>query len=99
MFEMLAQSKQQMGARDFHHSKQQVFPFYRVSQLLHEKNVIRFPENGAQVSPFSGWLDWELFACRATSPSGFRTTSNKSFIQSCFKEIFEEAEITHAPRI
>ena len=36
-----------------------------------------------------GWLDWELFACRATSPSGCRATSEpNSFIQSCFKEIF-----------
>ena len=30
-----------------------------------------------------GWLDWELFACRPTSPSGGRATSEtKSFIQS-----------------
>ena len=45
--EMLAQSRQQLGARDLHHGKQQVSPFYRVSQLLHEKNMFRFPENGA----------------------------------------------------
>ena len=35
------------------------------------------------------WVHWELFACRATSPSACRATSEpKSFIQSCFKEIF-----------
>ena len=65
--EMFAQSRQQLGARDFHHGKQQVSPFYRVSQLFHEKNVFRFPENGAlhfegkqQVSPFYHdlGLDW-----------------------------------------
>ena len=36
-----------------------------------------------------GWVGWERFACRATSPSGCRVTSEPySFIQSCFKEIF-----------
>ena len=39
--EMLAQSRQQLGARVLHHGKQQVSPFYHVSQLLHEKNVFR----------------------------------------------------------
>ena len=43
-----------------------------------------------------GWVGWELFACRASSPSGCRATSPSgcratsepnSFIQSCFKEI------------
>ena len=33
-------------ARDLCHGKQRVSPFYRVSQLLHEKNVLRSPENG-----------------------------------------------------
>ena len=64
-------------ARDFHHGKQRVSPFYHVSQLLHEKNVFRFPENmmvlfeGKQrVSPFYHdlgldlvGLDWELLDC------------------------------------
>ena len=36
-----------------------------------------------------GWVDWELFACRSTSPSGCRApTEPNSFIQSYFKEIF-----------
>ena len=43
----LVQSKQRLSARDFHLGKQRVSPFYRDSQLLHEKNVFRFPENGA----------------------------------------------------
>ena len=34
-------------ARDLCHGRQRVASFYRVSQLLHEKNVFRFPENGA----------------------------------------------------
>ena len=57
--EVDCQPRLTLSARDFHHGKQQVFPFYRVSQLLHEKNVFRFPETGAllfegkqQVSPF-----------------------------------------------
>ena len=44
-------------------------PFYRISQILQEKNVFRFPENGAlfedkeRVSPFYhdlrlDWLVW-----------------------------------------
>ena len=64
---MLAQSRQQLGARDFHHGKQQVSQFYRVSQLLHEKNVFRFPEKGAllfegkqQVSAFYHDLELDL---------------------------------------
>ena len=44
--EMLAQIRQKLGARDFHHGKQQVSSFYRVSQLLHEKNVLRFLRMG-----------------------------------------------------
>ena len=44
--EMFAQSRQQLGAREFYHGKQQVSPFYRISQLLHEKNVFRSPGNG-----------------------------------------------------
>ena len=44
--ESFAQSRQQLGARDFHHGKQRVSPFYRDLQLLHEKNVFRSPENG-----------------------------------------------------
>ena len=50
-----------------HEGKQWVSPFYRVSQLLHEKNVFRFPENGAllfegkqQVSPFYHDLGLDL---------------------------------------
>ena len=42
-------------------------PFYRVSQLLHEKNVFRFPENGMllfdgkqRVSPFYRDLGLDL---------------------------------------
>ena len=46
MGESFAQSRQQFGARDFHHGKQRVSSFYHVSQLLHEKNVFRSPENG-----------------------------------------------------
>ena len=46
MGELFAQSRQQLVARDFHHGKQRVSPFYHVSQLLHEKNVFRSPENG-----------------------------------------------------
>ena len=42
----LLESRQQLVARDFHHGKQRVSPFDHVSQLLHEKNVFRFPENG-----------------------------------------------------
>ena len=47
-------------------SKQRVSPFYRDSQLLHERNVFRFPENGAlflskqRVSPFYRVLDLGL---------------------------------------
>ena len=51
----------QLGARDFHHGKQQVSPFYRISELF------RFPENGAllfegkqQVSPFYHDLGLDL---------------------------------------
>ena len=47
--------------------KQRVSPFYRDSQLLHEKNVFRFPENGAllfegkqRVSPFYHDLGLDL---------------------------------------
>ena len=36
--DMLAQSRQQVGARDFHHAKQQVSPFGRTSQLAHSEN-------------------------------------------------------------
>ena len=46
MGESFAQSRQQLVARDFHHGKQRVSPFYHVSQLFHEKNVFRSPENG-----------------------------------------------------
>ena len=66
MGESFAQSRQQLGARDFHHGKQRVSPFYHVSQLLHEKNVFRCPENGAlflskqRVSPFYHDLDLGL---------------------------------------
>ena len=38
-----------------------------------------------------GWVGWELFACRATSPSGCQATSPSgpnSLFHSCFKEIF-----------
>ena len=55
-----------MIARDLHHGKQRVSPFYHVSQLLHEKNVFRFPENGTwfpskqRVSPFYYDLDLGL---------------------------------------
>ena len=43
-----------------------------------------------------GWFNWELLDCWATSSSGCRATSApNSFIQSCFKEILEEAEETH----
>ena len=44
-----------------------------------------------------GWVGWELFACRetspsdcrATSPSGCRSTSEpNSLFHSCFNEIF-----------
>ena len=47
-------------------SKQWVSPFYRDSQLLHERNVFRFPENGAlaqskqRVSPFYHVLGLDL---------------------------------------
>ena len=65
--ETLAQSNQQLSARDFHHGKQRSSPFYRVSQLLHEKNVFRFPLNGAllfkgkqRVSPFCHDLGLDL---------------------------------------
>ena len=65
--ESFAQSRQQLGARDFHHRKQRVSPFYHVSQLLHEKNVFRFPENGMllfegkqRVSPFYHDLGLDL---------------------------------------
>ena len=65
--ESFAQSRQQLGARDFHHGKQRVSPFYRVSQLLHEKNVFRSPEKGMlffegkqRVSPFYHDLGLDL---------------------------------------
>ena len=67
MGESFAQSRQQLGARDFHHGKQRVSSFYHVSQLLHEKNVFRFPENGMllfvgkqRVSPFYHDLGLDL---------------------------------------
>ena len=72
----------------------------KLSSCFHERNVYRFPENGTlplskqRVSPFYHDLDlglvgWELFACRATSPSVCRATFEPtSNIQSCFKEIF-----------
>ena len=46
--ESFAQGRQQLGAlaRDLCHGKQRVSTFYHVSELLHEKNVFRFPENG-----------------------------------------------------
>ena len=46
MGKSFAQSRQQLVARDFHDGKQRVSPFQHVSQLLHEKNVFRSPENG-----------------------------------------------------
>ena len=65
--ETLAQNKQRLSARDLHHGKQWVSPFYRGWKLLHEKNVFRFPENGAllfegkqRVSPFYHDLDLDL---------------------------------------
>ena len=65
--ETLAHSKQRLSTRDFHHGKQRVSPFYRDLQLLHEKNVFRFPENGAllfegkqRVSPFYHDLGLDL---------------------------------------
>ena len=58
--------------------------------LSREKRV--FAHNGSLRSVMISiwvWLGWEPFACRATSPSGCRATSEpNSFIQSCFKEIF-----------
>ena len=64
---LLLRAKQRLSARDFHHGKQRVSPFYRVSQLLHEKNVFRFPLNGAllfkgkqRVSPFYHDLGLDL---------------------------------------
>ena len=103
MGESFAQSRKQLGAFDFHHGKQRVSPFYHVSQLLHEKNVLRFPENGMllfegkqRVSPFYHDLGLDLFGLignfwivEQLLPSGCRTTSEpNSFILSCFKEIF-----------
>ena len=67
--ELFGQSRQQLGAlaRDLCHGKQRVSPFYRVSQLLDEKNVFRFPEKrvllveGKQrVSPFYHDLGLDL---------------------------------------
>ena len=56
-----------MGARVFHHGKQRVSPFYRVSQLFHEKKVFRIPENAVllfegkqRVSPLYHDLGLEL---------------------------------------
>ena len=102
--EMLAQSRLQLGARDFHNGKQQVSPFYRISQLLHEKKVIRFPENGAllfegkqQVSPFYHDLGLDLVGLIGNFLLVAQLLlqvveqllyESKSFIQSCFKEIF-----------
>ena len=58
------------------------FPFFHVSQLLHEKNVLRIPENGMllfkgkqRVSPFYhdlgldfGWLDWNFWIIEQLLP-------------------------------
>ena len=92
---MLAQSKQQLGARDFHHGKQHVSS-YRVSQLLHEKNVFRFPdieallkEGKQQVLPFYHdlgldlvgltGLNWELLL---VAPTSMPSTMSGSFSSS-----------------
>ena len=99
------QPRSTLSARDLHHGKQQVSPFYRDlfrlphwSSCCHEKNVFGALLLEGKTTGFSllswsgfgfGWLDWELFACRPTSPSGCRATSEpKFFIHSCFKEIF-----------
>ena len=92
MGESFAQSRQQLGARDFHHGKQRVSPFYHVSQRLHEKNVFRFPENGMllfegkqRVSPFYHDLGLDLVGLIGH----FWIVEQLLFlVQSCFKEIF-----------
>ena len=65
MGESFAQSGQQFLARDSCHGKQRVFPFYHVSQLLHEKNVFRsllllLFEGKQRVSPFYHDLGLDL---------------------------------------
>ena len=43
-----------------------------------------------------GWSNWEIWNCCTTCSSGrWATSEPNSFIQSCFKEILEEAEVTH----
>ena len=103
MDESFAQSRQQLGARDSHHGKQRVSLFYRVSHLLHEKNVFRFPENGAllfegkqRVSPFYNDLDFDLVGLignlllveQLLLLVVEQPSEPNSFIQSCFKAIF-----------
>ena len=67
-------TQQVRGARDVCHGKQRVSPFHRVSQLFHEKNVFRFPENVVllfevkqRVSPFDRTTHasstWPLHFC------------------------------------
>ena len=74
------------------------FVFHIEVRAVTKKNVCSalLFEGKQQVSPFFhdlglgfGWLNWEIFACRPTTPSGCRATSEpKSFIQSCCREIF-----------
>ena len=90
MEEMLAQSRQQLGARDFHHGKQHVSSFCRVSQLLHEKNVFRFPdieallkEGKQQVLPFYHDLGLDLVGLTGNfllvAPTSMPSTMSGSF--------------------
>ena len=67
-------------ARDLRDSKQRVSPFY-------------YHDLGLDLVVF----DWELLDCWTTCPSRRSATSEpNSFIQSCFKEIFERrTRVTH----
>ena len=53
-------------ARDLHHGKHRVSPFYHVSQILQEKNVFRSPENGMLLRSIMIWV-WIWLAWLGTS--------------------------------
>ena len=70
--ESFAQSRQQLGARDFHHCKQRGSPFYHDLGL----DLVGMIGNFVLVEQLT-----YPSGCRATSEPN-------SFSQSCFKEIF-----------
>ena len=85
----------------FYHGKQLVSPFYHVSQILHEKNVFRLPDNGMllfegkqRVAPFYHDLGLDLVGLignflivEQLVPLVVEQLLNP-ILSSCFKEIF-----------